>query len=151
MSFLNKITEKYPTLYQFFKFAVTGIINTVVDFGVLNLLILASDKSSGVYFSIFKGISFTAAVMNSYFFNRFWTFKDRQEKNPGAQFGKFILISLIGFGVNVGVASLIVNVIGAQFGIGEHLWANIGAISATAVSWVWNFTGYKFWAFKKND
>lgn len=149
MSFFDTLTKKYLGFYQFFKFAVVGVINTLVDFGVLNLLIISSGHSSGIYYSVFKGLSFTAAVINSYFWNRFWTFKDRQEKNPAAQFGKFILISIIGFGINVGTASLIVNVIGPQFGIRPAIWANVGALLAIAVSWVWNFSGYKFWAFKK--
>jgi len=148
---LDKLKQKYATLFQFMKFAIVGVINTAVDFGVLNILIFATQISSGAYFSVFKGISFTVAVLNSYIWNRFWTFKDRQEKNPAAQFGKFILISIVGFGINVGIASLVVNVIGAQFGISETLWANIGAICATAIAWIWNFTGYKLWAFKKND
>lgn len=151
MSIINKIPPKYIGIYQFLKFAIVGVINTLVDFGVLNLLIISSGHSSGIYYSVFKGLSFTAAVVNSYFWNRFWTFKDRQEKNPAAQFGKFILISVVGFGINVGTASLIVNVIGPQFGIRPAIWANVGALLAIAVSWVWNFTGYKFWAFKKND
>lgn len=148
---IQKLIQKYPSFIQFVKFAIVGVINTAVDFGVLNLLIFFTKISSGIYYSTFKGISFTAAVLNSYVWNRFWTFKDAQEKNPAAQFGKFIIVSLIGFGINVGTASLIVNVIGPQFGVSEHAWANIGAICATAISWVWNFTGYKFWAFRKNN
>lgn len=151
MSLINKIPQKYLGLYQFFKFALVGVINTSVDFGVLNLLIFATGHSSGIYYSIFKGLSFTAAVINSYFWNRFWTFKDRKEKDPAAQFGKFILISVVGFGINVGVASLIVNVLGPQFGISPKIWANVGALLAIAVSWVWNFSGYKFWAFRKES
>lgn len=151
MKFFDNLIKKYLTFYQFAKFVIVGIINTAVDFGILNILIFATQTSSGTSFSIFKGISFTAAVLNSYVWNRFWTFKDIQEKNPAAQFGKFILISIIGFGINVGIASLVVNVIGAQFGISSQLWANIGAICATAISWIWNFTGYKLWAFRKNN
>ncbi len=148
---IKQIIKNNPTYIQLAKFVVVGVINTIVDFGVLNILIFATQISSGAYFSVFKGISFTAAVINSYVWNRFWTFKDTQEKNPAAQFGKFILISLVGFGINIGIASLVVNLIRPQFGMSAQLWANVGAICATAIAWVWNFTGYKLWAFRKDD
>lgn len=146
-----KIFEKYPIILQILKFGVTGVINTGVDFLVLNLLIWATNISSGIYYAIFKGISFTVAVINSYFWNKYWTFKNKGGENPAAQFGKFIFVSVIGFGVNVGVASIVVNVVGTKFGISEKLWANVGAIFATGIAMVWNFIGYKFWALKTKN
>ena len=35
---------------QFAKFAAVGIINTAIDFGVLNLLIYLAEISAGIYF-----------------------------------------------------------------------------------------------------
>jgi putative flippase GtrA len=52
-------------------------------------------------------------------------------------------------GLNVGAASLVVNVIGPQFGMSEKLWANVGGIGAAFAVVVWNFIGYKFIVFRK--
>src|SRR3989344_2662710 len=97
---------------QAIKFVLVGILNTLVDLGVLNLLIFASGIASGFGYSAFKGISFTVAVINSYFLNKFWTFKMRETEGVKREFAQFFIVSLIGFGINVGVASFVVNVVG---------------------------------------
>lgn len=137
-------------LRQAVKFVLVGGLNTVIDFGVLNLLIFTTSIASGFGYAAFKGISFVAAVINSYFLNKFWTFKSAG--NSGKEFSQFFLVSLIGFGINVGVASLVVNAIANPFGfsgISDKIWANVGALAATFCAMAWNFIGYKFIVFKK--
>lgn len=142
---MGKLKE---TFGQFFKFAVVGVMNTLIDLGVLNGLILLTGMAVGWQFSVFKGISFIAAVINSYFFNKFWTFKSKKSVGAG-ELLQFFAVSVGGFVVNVGTASLVVNVIGPLWGISPTLWANVGAISAIAFSMAWNFIGYKFLVFRR--
>jgi putative flippase GtrA len=127
---------------QFTKFFLVGTMNTLVDLGILNLLILISGISSGLEYSVFKGISFLVATTNSYFWNKRWTFKSSQKK-----FNQFLIISTIGFVINVGVASFLVNLIGPQAGLTTKVWANIGAISGSITGLLWNFVGYKYIVF----
>ncbi|MCH8987154.1 GtrA family protein [Patescibacteria group bacterium] len=129
---------------QIAKFLLIGGFNTLIDLGVLNILILATGITSGLGFSLFKGTSFLAAVLNSYFWNKRWTFRSQKDV-----FLQFFTISAIGFVLNVGAASLVVNVLTPQFGLSEQLWANVGAITGTLVVMTWNFLGYKFIVFKK--
>jgi putative flippase GtrA len=140
-------------LKQAVKFIAVGILNTAIDFIVLNILMAATDIKTGIGYSIFKGISFIVAVINSYILNRIWTFKST-ESNKGREFSQFFAVSCVGFAINVGVASLVVNVLSLHFpvsGISLTLWANIGALVATFCAMVWNFIGYKFIVFKKNN
>jgi len=137
-----------PVVSQIAKFVLIGALNTFVDLGVLNVLILFSSISSGIFYSVFKGISFGVAVVNSYFFNKTWTFKREEKKENGKEFILFFLVSLVGFAINVGVASFVVNVISRPLSISANLWANIGALSATLFVTTWNFLGYKFLVFK---
>ena len=134
---------------QAIKFILVGGLNTLIDLGILNVLIFITGIASGLGYSVFKGIYFTAAVINSYFLNKFWTFKAEGAKKGKKEFTQFFIVSLIGFGINVGVASFVVNIIGSQFGTGDKLWANVGAICATFAAMIWNFLGYKFIVFKK--
>ena len=139
-------------VFQAGKFVLVGGLNTLIDLGALNVLMFLSDIKTGVWFSVFKGISFTAAVVNSYILNKFWTFKSTGAEKKGKEFVQFLIVSIFGFGINVGVATLVVNVISPQFpysGVSEVIWANIGAISATFCAMAWNFIGYKFFVFKK--
>lgn len=140
----------YIAIKQAIKFVLVGTLNTIVDLGVLNLLIFISGVASGLGYTAFKGVSFILAVINSYFFNKFWTFKSR----GGAakrEFVQFFVVSVIGFGINVGVASLVVNIIGVKLGIAPKIWANIGAVCATLAAMTWNFLGYKFIVFKNAE
>ena len=73
---------------------------------------LLSGLSAGAGYSGFKGISFIAAVVNSYFWNKYWVFASTG-KNKKGEFLKFFIISAIGFGINVGIASFAVNIVGA--------------------------------------
>jgi dolichyl-phosphate beta-glucosyltransferase len=140
--------KKILVIFQAAKFALVGILNTLIDLGLLNFLIFISGINKGLGYSIFKGISFTVAVINSYFWNKFWTFRKSKTAQTGKEFMQFLIVSLIGFGFNVGIASLVVNIIGVQFGLSKEIWANIGAISATTFAMLWNFVGYKFIVFK---
>lgn len=133
---------------QAIKFVLVGILNTGIDFGVSNLIMLILGVYAGLGFVLAKGIGFTVAVINSYFLNKFWSFRGQGGGGAGKEFTQFFVVSLIGLGINVGVASLVVNIIGPQFGIGVRLWANVGLICATGASMIWNFIGYKFIVFK---
>lgn len=134
------------TFKQFVKFGIIGVSGTIIDLGILNVLMFMSGHASGVWFPVFKGLSTSIAIMNSYFWNRNWTFKSQNDAKV-MEFGKFFVTSIIGLGINVGAASFVVNVIKPLGDISPQLWANVGAISAISVSMIWNFLCYKFVVF----
>ncbi len=142
------LSRLFPVLLQIAKFVAVGGLNTLLDLGILNTLIFLSGIAAGWWYSIFKGISFIAAVINSYFWNKNWTFGVSDSANI-KEFSQFMAVSLVGFAINVGAASLLVNFIGSPESISPERWANIGALSATIISLVWNFIGYKFIVFKR--
>lgn len=144
------IGANIPFFYQFGKFGEAGGLNWLVDFGFLNLFILVFSISTGIFYSIFKGISFILSVTNSYFWNKFWVFAKKDTKDEASELGKFALVSIIGLGVNVFLASLVVFV-GPSFQatISPKLWANIAAAFGSLSAMMWNFLGYKFFVFKK--
>jgi putative flippase GtrA len=135
--------KRLAILYQFAKFFLVGGMNTLVDLGILNLLIFFSGISSGLVYSLFKGTSFLVATTNSYIWNKLWTFNSTKGK-----FSQFLVVSAIGFVINVGIASLVVNLVGPQFNLAAKTWANVGAIMGSVIGLLWNFVGYKFVVFK---
>lgn len=143
------LSKKVFVIWQLAKFVLVGALNTFVDLGVLNILILISQVAGGPLYSVFKGISFIVAVINSYFWNKLWVFSARiGEIKKEKEFFQFLAVSVIGFVINVGTATLIV-VIGPRFGMTLKLWANLAAIIAAFAGMSWNFVGYKFIVFKK--
>ncbi len=143
------LTKKIPALFQLAKFVLVGALNTFVDFGILILLLTIFGVAAGLLYSISKAFSFSCSVVNSYFWNKFWTFEKKGTKRAGREFGKFYLIAGIGFFLNVSIASFVVSIIGPQFGLSAEIWALAGAFIAVLCVFLWNFLGYKFIVFKK--
>lgn len=158
------LAKKIPVIWQFAKFVVTGSLNALLDIGALSFFIFAfrglldlePDKiifSAGFFilswYSIYKGASFIIANINSYFWNKFWTFEKNSTEKAGVEFIQFFTVSVIGFLVNVGTASYIFKFISPAFGTTSDQWAIIGAAAGSIASLVWNFLGYKFIVFKK--
>ncbi|MEK9174577.1 MAG: GtrA family protein [Patescibacteria group bacterium] len=132
-----------PFVFQFGKFFVVGLSNTFLDLGVLNLLIYLTDITHGIYFAVFKSISFICAVINSFLWNKYWTFQKQ---------GSFFLFLAVVLGsalLNVGWASYMVDVIGHPESISPKMWDNIAALSSVFLVLTWNFLGLKFVVFKK--
>lgn len=132
---------------QFARFAVAGFLAAAIDFGILNFLMFITGLITGWPFTLFKTVSFVVAATNSYFVNKFWAFH-QTEKTNYKEYLQFLMVSLVGITINVGIATLIVNSIGPQFGIEPKAWANLGAVAGSAIGLIWNFIGFKLIVFK---
>ncbi len=156
------IARRIVVIRQASKFVLVGGLNTLVDWGVLSFLIFAFQKylnisSSDVIFSVFsltiifyslfKAISFILATINSYIWNKFWTFQRRTTEKLSKEFLQFVVVSVIGFLINVGLASFVFKFISPFGGLNIDQWAIFSAAIATVVSMIWNFLGYKFIVF----
>jgi putative flippase GtrA len=146
------LCKKYPIIPQFAKFVLIGFMNFFIDLAILNVEMLVSGKSAGLYYTAFKAVSFLFAVTFSYFFNKHWAFQDKKKTEQGRQFSQFLFVSIIGMIINVSTASIVVNYIAPQIQfvtLSGKLWGNLGAVGGAATGLIWNFLGYKFWVFKK--
>ncbi|MEK7647265.1 MAG: GtrA family protein [Patescibacteria group bacterium] len=144
---VRKIAGERLWLYQAAKFIVTGFLNTALDFGVLNLLSFVTGIYSGLNIIFLNSISFTVAVTNSYFWNKYWTFGQKGGARAG-EFAAFVVVAFVGLLVNSGVVYVITTYVPRLDGINPALLENIAKALATGVSLVWNFLGFKFIVFK---
>ncbi|MBV6340398.1 GtrA family protein [Candidatus Magnetobacterium casense] len=133
---------------QFLRFALIGVLNTLVDLVVLNIETLLTESRQGAPFALQKGVSFMVAVFFSYHFNKRWTFEDRSTGEGRKKFMQFIVVSAAGMGLNVTVATIVATVGGGYTSIHPQVMVNIGALCGTAAGLLWNFAGYKLWVFK---
>jgi putative flippase GtrA len=133
---------------QMVRFLCIGILNTAIDLAVLNALVLIFGVGrNGEWYVVFKSISFLAAVTNSYFFNRYWVFRPVQARTASA-LSSFFAVSVVGFFLNVAIASATFKILIGIYPGHTELIANLGAIVGTCVVLAWNFLGYKFFVFK---
>ena len=145
LAFAGFISKKIPLLWQFAKFAQVGVLNTAIDFGILNLLIFATGITSGLSIIPLNAISFSTAIINSFFWNEKWVLKAKKEAN----FITFVIVTLIGLAINSGIVYAITTFVPPTFVDSQKLWANLAKVLATGISLVWNFTGYRLIVFKK--
>ena len=151
----RKFGRKAQVLYQFYKFVLIGGLNTLIDTSIYNAFISATGKTQGDEILLFKGVAFSVAVVNSYFWNKFWTFE--RVKGNGGEFLQFLIISLGGLGISLGTVHIIVNILHPPAGMGltflesQLVWANVGQLAAVCFSTIWNFIGYKYIVFSKNS
>lgn len=143
--FLSKV---FSVVYQFAKFVLVGGLSFLIDMGILNFLIFYTGISVGLTQSAFKGISFTAAVINSFVWNKYWTFGRSKTHTVRKEFIQFLIVSIIGFLINLGVDYFFVNIVHPFFGMPAKSWAQFSAMIAAIIALVWNFIGYKFIVFE---
>jgi putative flippase GtrA len=158
LAITHLIGRKIAIVWQIGKFGVTGVLNVLVDMGILSLMTFAFrtyfsiDSKAAIFgalsfltfYSIFKSISFIVANINSYLWNKHWTFN--QESGKKTEFIQFFIVSVVGFVINVLVASLVFK---SVVGFSADQAGLIGAAMGSIVGLVWNFLGYKFIVFKK--
>lgn len=135
-------------IQQFSKFFLIGMLNTGIDFGVLNLLMRLFNIYEGSSIIPIKAIAFFIANINSYFCNKYWTFKQKQKEHVAQEYGKFLIISGIALGIHLVVIYSVTTLIPPIL-ISKELWANFANLLAVGLSLIWNFIGYKFIVFKQ--
>lgn len=139
-------------IYQLGKFAEAGGLNFLMDIGIYNILIILFATTADLSLTLFKGISFTFAVINSYFWNKLWVFvkKDKTPQEAASEFTKFVTVSIGGLIISATVVYLVSISKGLVADtIAENLWANVAAVVAALSAMAWNFVGYKLFVFKR--
>jgi len=147
------ISKKIKIVFQFAKFILVGGLNTLIDFGMLNLLMWLTGIYKGSFIIGLNAISFLTAVTNSYLWNKFWTFKEEREaqvekESVGKEFSQFVVVSLIGISLNTAIVYFTTTFVNPILGLSPVVWANLAKAIATVVSLIWNFLGYKFIVFR---
>ena len=146
------LLAKYKNRIGFFqlgKYGVIGVLNTFINAGVYNLLIFITDISTGIMVDLFFVATFTVTVINSFFWNKFWSFEERSIEAITSEAFKFFSVSAIVAVVNIAILHFIINTIGAPAGLDPKIWANVALAFTIITAFLGNFFGYKFIVFKK--
>ena len=98
--FAGKITgflERFPVIYQFLRFGCIGALNTGLNFLILNTLSKALGVSQGWPLGGVEVVAFVGAVIQSYFWNRTWTFGSEQGVSIIKNFIRLVMVGALGF------------------------------------------------------
>src|SRR5579884_3342890 len=124
---------------QLVKFCLVGASSTVIDKGVLWLLL--NDLAPAVPWWASATVSFSLAVSNGFVWNRLWTFRARAHASASAQYTRFFAVNVVGLVVFTGRLL--------------HLEGNpdartvlLASLSAVPFVTLWNFGASKYWTFR---
>ena len=121
-------------IFQFFKFGIVGLSNTLIYFSVYYSLVFF-----GVYYILANFAGFVIGVTNSFYWNRKYVFKQTSEKKR-AQFIKVFFAYGFTLVLSTSFLYLMVDIIG----ISEFIAPVINICITTPINFMLN----KFWAFR---
>jgi len=163
----KKAVGTHTLVKQGAKFGVVGISNTLIDFTIFNVVTNVFNVPLSRDF-IVKFFSGTVAMINSFYWNRTWTFKSKAGMaESGAKFLTATLVSV--YLIQPGLVRVFTTTPGSGFGefwfglartlgvvgLAPHFLTdqfvvkNVAFAMGVLGSAVWNFTLYKLWAFRK--
>lgn len=112
---------------QFAKFSVVGTLSFLIDYGLMVLL----TEVVGLNYLLSATISFAVSVCFNYYASMRYVFKHKEELSRRREFIIFVVLSVVGLGIN----DLLMWIGTDCFGI-SYL---ITKLVATAVVMLWNF------------
>jgi putative flippase GtrA len=128
---------------QFVKFSLVGGSGVFVNLAVFNATLLTWQLVTGhmglTASYVANGLGFVVSVITNYYLNRRWTF--RSTGNVTIEFSKFVAVSLVAYGVNLGIFTIAHTVF--------DLRGNVSQLIAIACVMPVNFLANKLWSFRQ--
>ena len=141
---IKKIFD-YFLNFEFIRFGIVGVLYTLVDFGLLNILMFSFKINSGSWFIVLRSFTFMVGVLVSFNFNKDWTFRG-DKKEQKLKLIKFIFVSLITLLINNSITG---RLIPFNFLIlNGYLWANICTLLGAIVAIIARYFLSKYLIFK---
>jgi putative flippase GtrA len=119
------------------RFCAVGLGNTAVDFTVFFLLTLG-----GVPLLPAQALSYGAGVVNSFIFNRQWTFRMKNRANI-PEVARFMVVNGLSLLVSAGLLFILRDI--------AHLPLWPGKLAATGAGILVNFAGSRLWVFTNKE
>ena len=141
--------QRVGLLVQLLRFCIVGGLNTFVDVLAFNLLVWGLPTHDSGLLVVYNSLAFMIGAVNSFCWNKIWTFKQRSSATND-QLTRFALVTSLGIICNdafLWLATTILN----SLSLNGFLWVNVAKISAIAGSVAVSYMGMRFSVFTKNE
>lgn len=165
---------------RFLKFAVVGAIGFVVDFGIFNLMInpfldwlapgaglyaylagfgLTEEQIIGLAPTFAGTVSFLAAIISNFTWNRYWTYPDSRSKSVRRQVVQFTVVSVAGIIIRIPILTfthrpftgLVEWALPVLSPYAVRIGKNLALMLAVGVVMFWNFFVNRYWTYNDVD
>jgi putative flippase GtrA len=126
---------------QFIRYAAVGVLNVLLFFALFNLLTPSHTTRARTVAAYAAAFLITSVI--SFALNKTWAFKDTRRERIAHQYALFLVLTLVGLGIQTGVFALLLIPL-HQYG---RLGRNAAALPGIPISVLWNFTAYRRWTF----
>jgi putative flippase GtrA len=150
---LTSIVTNPKERTRFLKFATVGVIGAVVDFGTFNLL----SSGAGLPVVLASVLSFLAAILSNFTWNRFWTYPDSRTKPMSRQLVQFSFVSVIGLAIRTPIVAVLeprfstlfrdLPFLPLGFISGKLVAENLALAIAVITVMFWNFFINRYWTY----
>ncbi len=137
---------------RFVKFATVGAFGMIIDLTILNVMYrfilppLVPSLAAAHRLLVANSISFTAAVISNFTWNRLWTFPESRQRPIFRQFGQFALVNVLGLGINNLVLLVAFSILHQL--VPDPYNYNAAKMLAIGVVLFWNFGINRIWTYR---
>ena len=158
-SIWKRLADNPKELERFIKFAIVGIIGGVVDFTILNIMKWVFERAElgvgmggplaphQIQLIAANTISFSAAVVSNFTWNRLWTFPESRQRPIGTQLTSYAIVNIVGLGINTVLLVVMDRYVFQNF-FSVRLSYNLAKAFAIGVVLFWNFGVNRIWTYK---
>lgn len=129
---IRQLLKDRPIILQFMKFAAIGFLTAALDFLILNFLSKLFGVTSGLQLGFLNIISFIAAVIHNYLWQRHWTFAQGQEVGLWRNFVRCVLVG------GTGVMLIGASIVSAKFEATAVVYGGLLIVFALILWALWN-------------
>jgi putative flippase GtrA len=127
-------TKTKKTKKEIIRYLIVLPVIGTLDFGIYFLLILCLPHG------VSKAISYIIANGTGYLFNKFWIFERKKKQAAAPEGGRYVIVDVVLFVVNVATNQLVL-----------HVWPQavfLGIAVASILTASLSFLSKKFWVFR---
>ncbi len=136
------IANRPKEFVRFLKFATVGVIGMGVDLSVLTI----SRELLHMPLPVAVGCGFGVAVISNFTWNRLWTFPESRQRPLTSQLVQFIVINIIGLGIN---ELVVLGLHPVFFKLLRDPAAYLGAkVIAIGIVLFWNYFVNRAWTYR---
>lgn len=146
---LHKAQGWRSTLIQFLRYCLVGGLNTIVDIGILNILLWRFPTHNVQVLTAYNAIAYSCGAISSFILNKYWTFRHTQRttRRELIRFAISIVLEILYSSALIWLAGRALQ----PFIANTTLWGNASKLVAVVCGTVLSYSLMRFWTFSKGS